>query len=101
MIIELKKFGTTLTSREEGREALAAFMPSLSKVSANEPLEIVFTGVNTFSPSWGDEFFAPLIKQFGSRLILADTGNLSVNATMDLLEKIHHLKFNRKNQAGD
>ena len=101
MIIELKKFGTTLTSREEGKEALAAFMPSLSRISASEPLEIVFTGVNTFSPSWGDEFFAPLIKQFGSRLILSDTGNLSVAATLDLLEKIHKIKFNRKNQAGD
>ena len=101
MIIELKKFGTTLTSREEGKEALAAFRPSLSNASENESVEILFTGVNTFSPSWGDEFLAPLIKQFGSRLILSDTGNLSVNATLALLEKIHKVKFNRKNQAWD
>lgn len=95
MIIELKKFGTTLTSREEGREALAAFKPSLSGIRDNELVEIIFTGVNTFSPSWGDEFLAPLIKQFGAQLILIDTGNLSVGATLDMLEKIHTVKFNR------
>ena len=99
MIIELKKFGTTLTSREEGKEAFAAFKPSLTNVSKNEPIEIVFTGVNTFSPSWGDEFLAPLIKQFGTRLILVDTANLSVDATLDMLEKIHNIKFTRKDSS--
>lgn len=95
MIIELKKFGTTLTSREEGREALAAFKPSLSNVHDNESVEVIFTGVNTFSPSWGDEFLAPLIKQFGNRLVFVDTKNLSVSSTLDMLEKIHNVKFNR------
>jgi len=99
MIIELKKFGTTLTSREEGREASAAFKPSLSGIRGNESVEVVFTGVNTFSPSWGDEFLAPLIKQFGDRLILVDTANLSVDATLNLLEKIHNVKFNRKEKV--
>lgn len=96
MIIELKKFGTTLTSREEGREAFAAFTPSLTSIRDDESVEVVFTGVNTFSPSWGDEFFAPLIKRFGSRLILSDTANLSVETTLQLLEKIHHVQFVRK-----
>jgi len=99
MIIELKKFGTTLTSREEGREALAAFKPSLSDIPNSESVEIVFTGVNTFSPSWGDEFLAPLIQQFGPRLILVDTKNLSVAATLDMLEKIHNIKFIRKEKT--
>ena len=99
MIIELKKFGTTLTSREEGREALAAFKPSLSKISDSESVEIVFTGVNTFSPSWGDEFLTPIMKQFSTRLILVDTKNLSVEATLDMLEKIHNVKFIRKEKV--
>lgn len=99
MIIKLNKFGTTLTSREEGKEALAAFQPSLSNISNNESIEIVFSGVNTFSPSWGDEFLAPLIKQFGSRLIMVDTSNLSVVATLDMLEEIHNVKFTRRNKA--
>ena len=97
MIIFLKKFGLTLTSRDDGREALAAFQPSLAAVDANEAVEIDFNGVNTLSPSWGDEFFTPLLKMFGARLILVNTGNPSVQATLDLLEKIHGLKFNVKN----
>lgn len=99
MIIELKKFGTTLTSREEGKEAFAAFKPSLNGIRDQELVEVVFTGVNTFAPSWGDEFLAPLIKQFSSRLILVDTVNLSVDATLNMLEKIHNVKFNRNNKA--
>lgn len=97
MIIELKKFGVTLTSRDDGREALAAFQPSLSSVGVNEKIEIDFSGVNTLSPSWGDEFFTPLLNKFHEKLILTNTGNLSVLATLDLLEKIHSQKFNVKN----
>lgn len=99
MIIELKKFSTTLTSREEGREAFAAFKPSLAGIRDQESVEVVFTGVNTFSPSWGDEFIAPLIKRFGNRLVLVDTVNLSVDATLNMLEKIYNVKFNRKKKA--
>lgn len=95
MMIELKKFDTTLTSREEGREALAAFEPTLNNISGNELVKIIFTGVNTFSPSWGDEFLAPLIKRFGARLIMTDTTNLSVKATLDMLEEIHSIRFTR------
>ena len=78
---------------------MAAFKPSLSDITDSESVEVVFTGVNTFSPSWGDEFFAPLIKQFGTRLILVDTKNLSVEATLNMLEKIHNIKFTRRNEA--
>jgi len=96
MKIELNKFGTTLTSRDGGREALAAFQPSLSMINNDEVVEINFAGVNTFSPSWGDDFLTPLIKMFGQRLILVNTDNLSVKATLDLLESIHKFKFIRK-----
>jgi len=97
MRIELKKFGTTLISRQAGKEALAAFQSILAQAKPDEILEIDFEGVITFSPSWGDEFFTPLLKIFGARLILVNAGNPSVQATLDLLEKIHGLKFNVKN----
>ncbi len=93
MKIYLKKFGTTLTSRQAGKEALLAFQPSLSEIGASKLLEIDFDGVVTFSPSWGDEFLTPLQKEFGERLILNNTGNSSVKATLELLEQIHKLKF--------
>jgi len=93
MIIELKKFGTTLISRQAGREAFAAFQPTLQGINPEEKLEINFEGVLTFSPSWGDEFLTPLAQKFGSRLILVTTDNLSVKATLEILEKTSGIKF--------
>ena len=93
MIITLQKFGTTLISRQTGREAFSAFKPSLNNISSDENLEVDFEGVITFSPSWGDEFLTPLLKEYDDRLILKNTKNLSVKATIDLLEQINKRKF--------
>ena len=87
MVIELKKFGTTLISRQAGREAFAAFQPALRAVPPDEKLEVDFDGVLTLSPSWADEFLTPLIKEFGDRVILRTTDNPSVKATLEILEK--------------
>ena len=56
MIIYLKKFGTTLNSRQFGRESLAAFKSSLENIKEKEGVIVDFKGVITFTPSWGDEF---------------------------------------------
>jgi len=86
MVIQLKKFGTTLTSREDGREAWAAIQPLLKELSDTEALQIDFAGVNTFSPSWGDEFLTPFFKKFKNQLTLLNTENASVKATLAMLE---------------
>lgn len=96
MIIQLKKFGTTLISRQNGREAFAAFQPQLVAVDGKENLEVDFKDVITFSPSWGDEFLTPLIKQYGPRVILINTGNPSVKATLELLGEINQTSFEIK-----
>lgn len=93
MIIELKKFGTTLVSRQLGKEAFAAFQPALESVSDAKDVIIDFTGVITFSPSWADEFITPLYKRYEDRLILKNTANSSVQATLKLLENISKIKF--------
>lgn len=93
MKIYLKKFGTTLISRQSGREAFAALQSQLSVLKEGEELELDFKGVITFSPSWGDEFLSPLLKEYGSRLILINTSNPSVKATLELLEKINNECF--------
>jgi hypothetical protein len=93
MKTELKKFGTTLISRQNGREAIAAFQSQLSALGEKENLELDFDGVITFSPSWGDEFLSPLVKQYGSRLVLINTSNPSVKATLELLEQINRITF--------
>jgi hypothetical protein len=87
MLIELKKFGTTLVSRQSGKEALAAFQPVLESVSDEEDVVIDFGGVITFSPSWGDEFLTPLATRFKGRLFFKNTNNPSVQATLKALEE--------------
>lgn len=94
MKIFLKKFGTTLVSRQLGREAYAAFKPTLADVGSNEPIEVDFEGVITFSPSWGDEFLTPLYKEFGNRITLANTDNPSVKMTLEILEKFGGVRQN-------
>lgn len=86
MIITLKKFGTVLTSRQAGREALAAFQPSLQSVGAGDQVVLDFSGVASLSPSWADEFVTPLHKTYGLRLRMLPTDNLSVAASLKTLE---------------
>ena len=93
MKVELKKFGTTLISRQNGREAFAALQIQVAELNETENLELDFDGVITFTPSWGDEFLTPLIKQYGSRLILMHTNNPSIKATLELLENINRIAF--------
>lgn len=96
MIIELKKFGTTLTSRNLGKEAYLAFLPILKNTSGDEVIELDFEGVNTFTPSWGDEFLTPLQKEYGDKLMLRKTINPSVKATVEILEETNRVSFNWK-----
>ena len=86
MTIELRKFGTTLISRQTGKEAFLAAQSLLKDVKEGETLEVDFDGVLTFSPSWGDEFLTPLLNTYGDRLVLKNTSNLSVKATLEILQ---------------
>jgi len=93
MRIELKKFGTTLISRQAGSEAFKAFQSTLQDLKPGEELEIDFSGVLTFSPSWGDEFLGPLLDQLGDKLVLLSSDNMSVQATLKLLQEIKKRDF--------
>jgi len=95
MTIYLKKFGTLLSGRMLGKEAFSAFLPSLKDIGDSEKIEVDFEGVDVFSPSWGDEFLTSLLEKFGDRVILKNTKNLSVKTTLDFLEKVNKVKFNR------
>jgi len=92
MIIELKKFGNLLTSRQFGKEALAALNSQLPKENT-EKIIIDFLDVTTFSPSWGDEFLSPLQRKYQNNLFLKNTNNPSVKATIEILEETNQVKF--------
>ena len=93
MKLQLEKFGKTLISRELGSEAFKAFQPTLREFSKDEELEIDFSGVLTFSPSWADEFLSPLLNQLGDKLILLPSDNLSVHATLRILKEANKQSF--------
>lgn len=93
MTIHIQKFGSVLTSRQAGKEAYAAFLPTLTSLNSQEEVLVDFDGVSTFSPSWGDEFLTPIQKQFGSRLTLKKTLNQSVVLTIATLERSNACKF--------
>ena len=95
MTIFLKKFGTALNGRQFGKESFAAFESSLGSTKNNEEIIVDFEGVITLTPSWGDEFLGPLFNKFGERLMLKNTGNPSVQATLNLLEKIYGKSFKK------
>ena len=96
MIIKLEKFGTTLLSRQSGKEAALACRVLLKNIKKTEEIEVNFEGVSTFSPSWGDEFLTPLWNKYKDKLVLKLTENLSVIATIEMLETIHKKKFKIK-----
>lgn len=96
MKLQLEKFGTTLISRELGSEAFRAFQPTLRELSESEELEIDFSGVLTLSPSWADEFLTPLFDQLNNKLVLLPSDNLSVHATLKILQEANKRTFNIK-----
>lgn len=87
MIIQVKKFGTTLVSRPSGKEAWLAFQPVLREISDNEEIIVDFEGVVVLTPSWADEFLTPLHERFGDRVKLHNIDNPSVTATLAILAK--------------
>ena len=64
MIVQIKKFGTTLVSRPSGKEAWLAFQPVLNQISTTEEIIVDFEGVVVLTPSWADEFLTPLREIF-------------------------------------
>ena len=87
MRLELKKFGTVLTSRPSGKEAyLAAKAYSLPK-DRTEKIEVDFDGVEVLDPSWADEFITPLLVDFAGKVTLLSSSNASVKATLEIILK--------------
>lgn len=87
MIIEVRKFGTTLVSRPSGKEAWLAFQPVLRDVPDTEDVVVDFEGVRVLAPSWADEFLTPLRSRFNGKVTFINTDNASIQATLEILDK--------------
>ena len=93
MTIELKKFGNMLISRPAGKEALLVARAYTLPKDASEPIAFDFLGVDVLAPSWADEFLTPLLDLLGKRLILMPTDNLSVHATLKILQEANKKSY--------
>lgn len=87
MLINVKNFGTVLVSRPAGKEAYLSLQSLIKDLSENENLEIDFEGVSVLTPSWADEFITPLQDTYKNRILLLNTENPSVKASLKTLEK--------------
>lgn len=99
MLIEIKKFGDILVSRQAGREAFAAFLPTLKNIKEEEDVLVDFSSVNVLSPSWADEFLTPLLERFGDNLKLISSQNSSVKLTIQTIEEILKKDFQTWDQS--
>lgn len=87
MKIELKKFGEILSSRPAGREAWLSAKAYILPNNTDEKIEVDFSGVKVFSPSWADEFLAPLLNEYKNQVTLLPSDNQTVKATLELLKQ--------------
>jgi len=86
MKIEVKKFGTILTSRPAGKDAALA-INAYVKLDFNEKIELDFTGVISVGPSWLDEVLSFLREKYGKeRVLVLPGGNSSVVDSLKVIE---------------
>lgn len=82
MRIQLEKFGDILTSREAGKEAFSAFLPTLHSLGENEKIIIDFQGVSVLTPSWADEFIRSILWKYPQKVSFINDTNASVQAAL-------------------
>lgn len=87
MRLELKKFGNILSSRPAGRDAwFSARAYLFDKLKSKEKIEVDFSDVSVLSPSWAEEFFGQLKKNYSERVIFLPSDNPSVKASLEIIE---------------
>ncbi|MBI4209829.1 MAG: STAS-like domain-containing protein [Deltaproteobacteria bacterium] len=87
MKIEIKKFGTILTSRPAGREAALIAKSYLKPKDSGEKMELDFSGVKVMTPSWLDEFLQGLSEAYGDRVVCLPSENVTVMESLKALEE--------------
>jgi hypothetical protein len=84
MKIEIKKFGTHLISRPEGRDAALVIKNQFLNDYKGDSIEIDFTDVKLMTPSWLDEIYQELLTKFAKdKISFTNTSNSSVNASIE------------------
>ena len=88
MKLELKKFGSFLSSRPAAKEAwLVTRAYILDDLGPDEKIEVDFEGVKVLTPSWADEFISALKTEWPNRVALLPSDNKSVQMSLEFLSK--------------
>lgn len=84
MKIEIKKFGTHLISRPEGRDAALVIKNQILKDYQGDSIELDFYDVKLMTPSWLDEIYQELLTKFPkNKISFTNTTNSSVGASIE------------------
>lgn len=85
----------TLTFRDGGREVYNGLKVMLKELKQEEELILDFSGVNTFTPSWADEFVTKIFEDYKqhNKIVLVNTENSSVKATLEFLSETAGINF--------
>ncbi len=89
MKIEIRKFGTYLVSRPEGRDAALIIRNQYLASRSDDSIEIDFIDVKVMTPSWLDEIYQELLKTYRKdQITFLNTTNSSVQASLETILEI-------------
>lgn len=77
MNVEMKKFGTVLSTRQSGRVAFDEVAPM---VRAGKKIVFDFCGVDSVTNSFADELFGRLVMEFGFSALRASTSFIGIDS---------------------
>lgn len=89
MKIELKKYGTFLISRPEGRDAALVLRHQFLDIQKPTEVEIDFKEVKVMTPSWLDEFLQEIFKTVPrEKVTYSNTENKSVKGSLETVLEV-------------
>lgn len=90
MKIEIRKFGTHLISRPEGRDSALVLRNQFLDKSKDETIEFDFADVKVMTPSWLDEIYQEVLKSYSAdKITFLNTANSSVQASLEIILETH------------
>jgi hypothetical protein len=82
MIIDMSTYGTILTGRDFGKQAMAELFPSLES-----PVELDFTFVTSLGSSFGDEVVPGIAKAQNNKLVVINPNKAVWDCLLQIAEE--------------
>lgn len=90
MIIDMSKYGTILTGRDFGKQAMTELVPSLEY-----PVELDFSGVTSLGSSFGDEVVPDIAKAQNNQLAVINPNRAVWDCLLQIAEEHKIRVFSR------